>query len=52
VDDRAGTSLERSLDRLMPAWIGTAWPFRQPRCLGRDISWLDWLALPDQRCPA
>jgi hypothetical protein len=48
VDDRAGTSLERSLDQRVPAWIGMAWPFRRPRYLGRDISWPDWLALPDQ----
>ena len=47
VDDRAGTELERALDALVPQWIAEAWPFRQPRYLGRDLSWQDWLALPD-----
>ena len=31
---------------LVPQWIAADWPFRQPRYLGRDISWPDWLALP------
>jgi hypothetical protein len=45
--DRVGTSLERALDQLVPEWITTAGPFRQPRYLGHDISWAEWLALPD-----
>ena len=47
VDEQAGTDLERSLDALIPQWIGAAWPFRQPRYIGHGISWPDWLALPD-----
>ena len=47
VDERAGTDTERALDALVPQWIASAWPFRQPRYLGRDISWADWLELPD-----
>ena len=47
VDDRSGTSLERALDTLVPQWIAADWPFTQPRCIGRDLSWADWLALPD-----
>jgi cation diffusion facilitator CzcD-associated flavoprotein CzcO len=27
-------------------WNAVDWPFRQPRHLGRDITWQDWLALP------
>jgi RimJ/RimL family protein N-acetyltransferase len=46
VDDLAGGAAERALDDLVPRWIAAGWPFRQPRYLGRDISWADWLALP------
>lgn len=47
VDGRAGTSLERALDALVPRWIAAAWPFTRPRYVGRDLSWTDWLTLPD-----
>jgi hypothetical protein len=46
VDEKAGTDLQDALDELVPRWIGTAWPFRRPRCIGRDLSWADWRALP------
>ncbi|MEU6112993.1 N-acetyltransferase [Streptomyces sp. NPDC047117] len=46
VDDLVGSEVERALDALVPQWIATAWPFQHPRCLGRDITWQDWLALP------
>lgn len=46
VDDFVGDEVERALDGLVPQWIAADWPFRQPRCLGRDIAWQDWLALP------
>jgi hypothetical protein len=47
VDSQAGTGLERTLDALVPQWIAAAWPFTAPRYVGRDLSWADWLALPD-----
>ncbi|KJK58485.1 hypothetical protein [Saccharothrix sp. ST-888] len=47
VDDRVGTELEQALDALVPQWIAESWPFRRPRHVGRDLSWQDWLALPD-----
>jgi 4-amino-4-deoxy-L-arabinose transferase-like glycosyltransferase len=47
VDDQVGTGLERALDALVPQWIAAAWPFTQPRYIGRDLSWAQWLALPD-----
>jgi hypothetical protein len=46
VDDLAGGEAERALDVLVPRWIAADWPSWQPRYLGRDISWRDWLALP------
>ncbi|MFJ4833252.1 N-acetyltransferase [Streptomyces sp. NPDC088747] len=47
VDERVGTELERDLDALVPRWIGEDWPFERPRFIGRDLSWQDWLRLPD-----
>ena len=47
VDDQVGTTLEAALDAEIPRWIRSAWPFAQPRCIGRDLSWSDWIALPD-----
>ena len=46
VDDLVGGDTEHALDVLVPQWIAADWPFRQPRYLGRDISWQEWLALP------
>ena len=47
VDEQVGTDLQRALDALVPQWIAAAWPFTRPRYIGRDLSWADWLALPD-----
>jgi len=47
VDAQAGTDLERALVALVPGWIAADWPFVQPRYVGRDVSWADWLMLPD-----
>ena len=47
VDGQVGTGLERALDALVPRWIAAAWPFTHPRYVGRDLSWAQWLALPD-----
>ena len=46
VDELVGGDVERALDALVPQWIAADWPFRQPRYLGRDITWQEWLALP------
>ena len=53
-DSQTDTDLERALDALVPRWIAAAWPFTQPRYIGRGISWADWLALPgiDPRTPS
>lgn len=47
MDAQADTGLERALDALVPQWIAAAWPFTQPRYIGRDLSRADWLTLPD-----
>jgi hypothetical protein len=47
VDRLVGSDTERALHDLVPQWIATQWPLRRPRYVGRDLSWDDWLALPD-----
>jgi hypothetical protein len=47
VDDRVGSDLAHALDVLVPRWIAKVWPFQQPRLVGVDLSWDEWLALPD-----
>lgn len=46
-DEYVGSGLEAELDALVPTWIATAWPFRTPRYVGRDLSWDAWLVLPE-----
>ena len=46
VDPLAGTEVERTLDEFVPRWIADRWPFTQPRYIGRDLTWTEWLNLP------
>ena len=46
-DEYAGSELEAALDALVPGWIAVGWPFTSPRFVSRDLTWPDWLALPD-----
>lgn len=47
VDALVDTEIEAGLDAFVPQWLAVSWPFTAPRCIGHDISWQDWLALPD-----
>ena len=47
VDAMVGTPLEEELDRAVPVWIATRWPFQSPRYIGRDLTWADWLRLDE-----
>jgi RimJ/RimL family protein N-acetyltransferase len=47
VDAYATTPLQQVLDAFVPQWIATDWPFKTPRCIGHDLTWPEWLALPD-----
>ncbi len=47
VEHAVGSELERALDAFVPAWIEAEWPLHQPRYVGRDLSWQQWLCLPD-----
>jgi hypothetical protein len=47
VDDEVGGALEAALREQVPAWIAAAWPFTAPRYIGEQITWAEWIALPD-----
>jgi len=47
IDELVGTDVEAAMAALVPAWIAAEWPFMTPRFIGVDLSWRDWLALPD-----
>ncbi|MGV8909184.1 MAG: GNAT family N-acetyltransferase [Propionicimonas sp.] len=44
-DEYLGTEVDDSLNRLVPVWLVSSWPFTQVRYIGRDLSWEEWLAL-------
>jgi hypothetical protein len=46
VDEEVGGPLDTALDAFVPEWIATAWPFTRPRFIPRDLTWAQWLALP------
>lgn len=48
-DEYVGSEVERALDEFVPRWVAERWPLRQPRYLGVDLSWQEWLAIPRQR---
>jgi hypothetical protein len=47
VDDQRGGPLDALLVEFVPQWIADAWPFTDPRFIGRDLTWDEWLALPE-----
>ncbi|HEY5051129.1 MAG TPA: hypothetical protein VII50_09515 [Acidothermaceae bacterium] len=52
IDQLLDSETETSLNELVPRWIATHWPFTNPRYIGRDIMWTDWLDLPDADQPS
>lgn len=46
-DEYVGSELESTLDALVPRWIAEEWPLAAPRYVGRDLTWQEWLRLPD-----
>lgn len=50
-DEFVGSDVERELDSFVPRWIQRRWPFEEPRYVGRDLTWQDWLALPQRPGP-
>ena len=49
IDRELGGELDTCLRDFVPEWISSSWPFREPRFIGRDLLWADWLALPEIR---
>lgn len=47
VDEEVGEPLEEALAVEVPRWIEAAWPFEEPRFIGVDLTWQEWLALPE-----
>jgi hypothetical protein len=47
IDELVAGPVESALDELVPRWIAEEWPFERPRYVGRDLTWAQWLALPD-----
>ena len=47
VDDLVGSDVETALDNFVPRWIAEDWPLRAPRYVGRDLTWREWIDLPD-----
>jgi hypothetical protein len=39
--------LEATLREFVPQWLAEEWPFARPRFIGLDLSWREWLALPE-----
>jgi hypothetical protein len=46
IDALVGTPVASALDALIPQWIADSWPFVTPRIIGRDLTWAEWLRLP------
>jgi hypothetical protein len=47
VDALVGSPVEAMLERAVPAWLAADWPLERVRYPGRDLSWEDWLSLPN-----
>ena len=47
VDQHVDGHVGRALDQFVPRWIATDWPLEQPRYVGRDVTWEEWLSLPE-----
>jgi RimJ/RimL family protein N-acetyltransferase len=50
-DEHVGGPVEAALDAFVPRWVAEEWPLRAPRYVGRDLSWEEWLALPELEPP-
>ena len=47
VDAEVGGLLEAGLREQVPEWIARCWPFTEPRFIGEELTWAEWLARPD-----
>ncbi len=51
VDSLVGSDVEAELDELVPYWVAQDWPFEKPRYVPREMTWAQWLALPETPRP-
>jgi hypothetical protein len=42
-----GEADAHTLTTFVPEWLRAAWPFTAPRVIGHDLTWGEWLALPE-----
>lgn len=47
VDEHVNGPVERALDEFVASWIAADWPLEEPRFVGRDLTWAEWLRLPE-----
>jgi hypothetical protein len=48
IDSVVGSPLEAALGAFVPDWLAHDWPLDNVRFVGRDLTWTEWLALPDR----
>jgi hypothetical protein len=46
VDALAGTAFAATFEAFVVQWVTTSWPFTNPRFIGIDVTWEEWLGLP------
>ncbi len=46
-EEYVGSPVDAALTAFVPGWIARDWPLVQPRYVGIDLSWAEWIALPD-----
>ncbi len=46
-DEYVGSDVEVALNQVVPRWLASSWPFTAVRHIGGDLTWDEWLALPD-----
>ena len=47
VDELIGSQLDHRFGEVVTAWIADRWPLARPRFIGIDLTWTEWLALPE-----
>jgi len=52
IDAQRDGPLDVLLLEFVPRWLADVWPFSNPRFIGRDLTWSEWLALPETAPPA
>lgn len=51
VDRLVDGPAQEALDEFVPRWVAERWPLSAPRYVGRDLTWAQYLALPELAPP-